>query len=140
MAKKDFLVAEKQQIKAGSDFNGAAPATNPDTKNHVLVYPAGTSGGLIQCILRQGIDPAAYSHKRIVRKLEINFGGQSTWSLSITDGTHDYIILSGTTDTSLVVTDVIYLAPSESLKLVTSGATNAMQAVALYEVSSVRMV
>jgi hypothetical protein len=137
MARDDKLVAEKHQIKAGSQFTGETPDTDPDTESHIQVYSPDVKGGLFTLMRKQGEDPDDEKLKRRVRRISIQLADQSAWSLSITDGTTEYVIVSGTAETDVTVTDTIELAPSENLKLTTTGASLAMAATVYYEYYSV---
>ena len=137
MARDDKLVAEKHQIKAGSQFTGEVPDTGPDTESHIQVYAADVKGGLFKLMRTQGEDPQTQDLKRRVRRISVQLADQSSWSISVTDGTTEYVIVSGTAETDVTVTDTIELAPSEDIKIVTVGATLAMAATIFYEYYSI---
>lgn len=146
MATVNKFVAETHRIKAGSNFDGTAPAADSaDNKKQVLVYAPATAGGLFKCPRNRDestkipSDPRADQITRRVSKIQIKFGGQSAWSLFIVDETGvDVLILTGTTETDLVGTDKFDLAPGEDLKLTTTGASTAMVATVFYEAYTVR--
>lgn len=125
-----------QLIKAGSQFTGEMPADGATpltptvtTGTWSFAYAAGTKGGLF--------DPTSthYTFDKdeplAVVGIQILFGGQSAWSLSIVNAAGDAAVgLSGTTETSLVhgFTDRWILTYGQKLKLTTTGASSAMSA------------
>jgi len=134
------VIAEKHSIDAGSQFDGQEPSTDPDLIKGVKTYSSDTQGGLFTLQPNRDSDgnyddPDDKGQVRIIRSLRVMFGGQSSWTLKITNGTDDFTWLSGTTDTSLVVTDNIELMPDEQLKLETTGASSAMFALVTFELS-----
>lgn len=122
------LFAIKQVVDAGNDFDGVAPESDPSDENGVRTYEYDTSAGLFEFpVATQGYD---------IQGVQIKFGGQSTWSLSIVDGTVEITWLSGTTDTEEVWADVpVTIPPGATLKLVTTGASTAMQATVFFSPS-----
>jgi hypothetical protein len=67
--------------------------------------------------------------------LRIKLGAQTSWTLTVVGGAADYLWTQGTNEVSVVITDRLELAPAEQLKLVTVGASGAMAAVVMYELS-----
>jgi hypothetical protein len=133
------IIAERHSIDAGSQFDGQVPSTDEDLINGVLTYASDTQGGLF-VLPPNRVDkvcdvPEDKGQVRVITSLRIMFGGQSSWTLKITNGTDDFTWLSGTTDTSLVVTDEIELMPDEELKLETTGASTAMFALVAFKLS-----
>jgi hypothetical protein len=132
------LVAETHQIVATNDFDGALPASEVHYRNGERLFKPDDGGGLFTLPLNVDDatkliqDPEELGQVRVLRSFRVVFGGQSSWTLHITGGPSDVLWLSGTVDTSLVVTDTLDLLPHEKLKLTTTGASTAMLATALY--------
>jgi hypothetical protein len=127
------VIAETHGIKAGGNFDGTTPTTDADLDYGELNYAPHTAGGLFilppNRVSDVNDDPEVKKQVRRIKSIRVTFGGQTTWSLTITGGEGgDYLWLAGTTESSLVVTDNLNLLPSEKLKLVTSGASTAMTA------------
>jgi hypothetical protein len=126
--------AIRQQIKAGSQFDGLAPADgatalDPAASLDYFNFDPGTHGGLF--------DPTAsyysFYERDALNLLGMDFksGGQSSWSLSLVDkfGT-EYVIWSGTTGDTVqgpsAASGPVILIWGTKLKFVTVGASAAM--------------
>jgi hypothetical protein len=137
----DRIIAETHRIAAGSQFTGAAPGGGSDLRSGNLIYSEAAAGGLFSLpIGRTTTRPreivAGDDAVRMVERITIVFGGQTSWTLNIVDvADNETLLLSGTDETDLVVTDEIELAPGESLKLETTGASAAMRAAVQYRVN-----
>jgi hypothetical protein len=133
------VIAERHSITAGSQFDGQVPSTDEDFLSGVLTYASDTQGGLFVLppnrVSKVYDVPEDKGQVRVIKSLRVMFGGQSSWTIKITNGTDEFTWLSGTTDTSLVVTDEIELMPNEELKLETIGASTAMFALVVFELS-----
>jgi len=129
------IFAEMHQISAGSQFTGEVPDTLVHLQNGLYVYKPATKGGLFVLPTSEEDVPETIGFCRLLKSLRVTFGGQSSWTLKVVGTDSDYTWLSGTTETSLVVTDKLELLPQESLKLETVGASTAMAALMDYELS-----
>jgi hypothetical protein len=127
---------ERQTILRGSNWDGKSSIGNLSNINGILTYSPGTSGGLFKCSSRIDESPAARNEYRTITRLSLKFGGQSSWSLSLSDGTVDVIIRSGTNEKDLVLLDRIEIAPYEFIKLVSAGASQEMTATLIFETNT----
>lgn len=111
----------EQNILAGSQFTGAAPASVPILGNDLERYVPGVVGGLF-----------TFNHDKPMRieQISIKFGGQASWTLNLVDANAiETLLLSGTSEVSLVNSVLRpWLLQGQRLKLVTVGATTAMMA------------
>lgn len=121
-------VAIIQRITAGSQFDGQAPSTTPAEADNIRSFPTDTQGGLFE------FDGDYHTE---VRQVQIDFGGQSSWVLSMTDGSEDFVIETGTNETSWYAQDVATIPEGWKLKLVTTGANQAMKAMVWYQRSPI---
>lgn len=121
-------IAIVQRIAALSQFDGQAPTTTPVDQDNILWYPEDSQGGLFEFEGSNNVD---------IRQLQINFGGQTSWTLSMTDGSEDFIIMTGTNEAYLFARDVATLPVGWKLKLVTTGASTAMKAMVWYQRSPI---
>jgi len=124
MADANRIFAVLQRISAGNDFDGADPGTTPVIEDNINKYPAAAVGGLF--------DPG-HVNPILIRKLTAKMGGQSSWTLSMTDGTDTILITDGTTEAELNLTDIVVLPVNWQLKLVSTGASAAMTALMVFE-------
>lgn len=122
----------RQEIKAGSDFDGLAPADGVTALDATFdldcfYYAAGTHGGLV--------DPTSSQYSFYPRDalnllgMEFKGGGQSAWKLELIDrfGTA-FTIWSGTNEASVVKgpEPEHVLIWGSKLKFTTTGAATAM--------------
>lgn len=125
----DHNLAIVQRITVGSDFDGQAPTTTPvDDDGGIRWFPTDTQGGLFE------FDGDFHTD---IRQIQIDFGGQSSWSLSMTDGVDEFLIDGGTTEAAFYKRDVATLPKGWKLKLVTTGASAAMTAMVWYQRSAI---
>lgn len=117
------VLALLHRISAGSQFTGTAPAGAATVLNNVKSWAAGAAGGLF--------DPEQVSPV-IVKHFSVTFGSQSSWILSMTDGTDEVKLKSGTNETELNLFDVAVLPVGWKLKLTTVGASAAMKALMVF--------
>lgn len=116
--------AIRQLCTAGQQFTGAAPGTTPVWASDVYAYPTSATAGLV--------DPSVISYGGAALRAEVylRLAGTAlmTWSLRKVDSASlETVILSGTTETSVFISDKDgpILLPGETLKLVTVGAAAA---------------
>ena len=138
------LFAIEQAITAGNNFGGVAPADNPDfdEDTFTLRHAAGSVGGLFNpgyygAAEAGAGEPVSRTLEVEVCGLEIDFGGQSSWTLHVASGggATDVLWKSGTTEGDLVAhgeDQVKLLLPGQFLKLTTVGAGSAMRARVLF--------
>lgn len=137
LAKIERPSAIRQRIKAGSQFTGAAPADGgspltPTFANDTFKFDPGTAGGLFD----HSSDLYAYEKPEalLVVAIEIQFGGQASWTLTKEDVDGNIVTLfSGTNEASFVrgigADELpLVLLWGDKLKLATVGATTAMTA------------
>lgn len=130
------LIGEVQQIKAGGNFNGTTPTTDTDIHNGVRKFLPASAGGLFDLLYDSTVAIAQNNRVRRVNSIRLRLDGNTTsWSVSITDGATDVLLLSGTNESNVVITDVIDLFPDQRLKVATAGATAAMRAEVTYGIS-----
>lgn len=130
------LIAEVQQIKAGGNFDGTTPTTDSDIDNGVKRYLAAATGGLFDLLYDSTVGINQNNRVRRISSIRLAFDGNTTsWTISITDGTTDIVLIAGTNETSVIVTDQIDVLPEEQLKIVTVGATGALKAEVTYGIS-----
>lgn len=122
----------KQQISAGSNFNGTSPAGDPTLADDLFVFAAESAGGLF--------DPTSSKYAFEPRTpiclvaIELKLGGQSAWSIDKVDKDGVTVqVLAGTTEATVVKgmhsTQLpLILLWGEKLKLSTTGASAAMAA------------
>lgn len=130
------LYAIKQVITAGSQFTGAAPGTVSTDADGVRTYLTSTAGGLFDLLTEMGASGLPIE----IVNFQVFFGGQSSWTMSIVDPLGDVEVLSGTTETSLFYkpdNEQLILLPGQTLKFVTTGASTAMYAAALFAPASI---
>ena len=132
------IISESQKITAGNQFNGAVPDGNEDEDYGVINWTAGTEGGLFSCPHAKGADPESNLMAREVVLIKLDLADQSAWDVSINDGSNDVLILEGTTEADVVISDKFLLAPSEKIKITTTGASQALKATVTYNVSRLR--
>ena len=131
------LVAEVHQIIAAQQLTGALPDKDFDDDHGVRGFLAGSAGGLFELRPHTSLeDFDLNSRRRTIKQVSLKLGGQSAWSIAITDGTTDTVVLSGTTEVNIVLTDEIKLSHDEKLKITTTGATSALRAVVHYDVGA----
>jgi hypothetical protein len=112
----------QQSITAGNNFDGTAP---PGSLTHVKdmdVYAAAATGGLFDFALTEPM---------LVYQIELVLGGQSAWTLKLTDIDNiDIVVWTGTTENSFITTaaDRILIHEGQKLKLTTTGASGALRA------------
>lgn len=140
------IFSEVQKISAGSDLDGAAPGGTASESDGTLVWTPATSGGLFVLYpsVRRPLPTLAVTSfvadvgvHRVATRISLSLGGQSAWSISVLlDGTEDVTLISGTTETDVHLTDRIALAPTDRLRITTTGASAALQAQVVYSVGS----
>jgi len=117
-------------ITAGQQFTGAASGGAMTLADGVFKYATSAAGGLFDptaLALIEGQGSCSYE----VLQVEVEFGGQSSWTLHLLDADDNAVlVLSGTTETDLLhsTSERLVLLPGEKLKLVTTGASAAMRA------------
>lgn len=127
--------AIKQQISATDDFDGTLPTGTPTLNNGVYLYTEQAAGGLFIPV-RQAELP--WAEVRVVG-IEIRFGGQATWTISIVDTDDDEVIRwAGTVedDFAMGAEDGVILLPNQEFKLETTGAATAMYATVKFSLKS----
>ncbi len=124
MADANRVYGILQRISATDDFDGADPGTTPVIEENIKKYPVAAVGGLF--------DPA-HVNPVLIRNLSAKLGGQTSWTLSMTDGTDTILIVSGTNETELNLKNIAILPVNWKLELVTSGASAAMTALMVFE-------
>jgi hypothetical protein len=122
------LLAISHEIQAGSQFTGAAPSTAYSDAEGVRWFAADTVGGLF--------DLGDLYHM-IIKRVHIQLGGQSSWTLSMTDGVRSIVVAEGTAETHVDEVDLAIVPKGWNLKLVTAGATQAMQAIVWFQRSPI---
>jgi hypothetical protein len=128
-----MLIAEVHQITAGNDFDGTVPPSLVHVFNGVKEFAFADAGGKFVCQMNSGEDPADTDRVRKIKDIRIRFGGQSSWTLHVSNGSREVLFLAGTTETEIVATDTcLELMPDEYLSLVTAGATAAMHCTVTY--------
>jgi hypothetical protein len=113
------------------NFSGIMPTTDLTTSPHRLEWATG-DGGLID-LAQLGVQSAV----RVV-DVVLMMAGQSTWALTLVDGTKSASLASGTTETTYANQGLAFLTPSQKLKLVTTGGgtTSIKMVVRLLDVNS----
>jgi hypothetical protein len=119
-----YIATTSAPVTITSNANGTAPSettaslANPGRKE----YSAATTGGLFS------FPENVYNKSVTLIGYELVLGGQSTWTLAITDGitnatSGDVTIGSGTTETTVVSPDIpgLVLFPGQDLRLTTTG-------------------
>jgi hypothetical protein len=119
-----YIATTSAPVTVTSNANGTAPSettaslANPGRKE----YSAATTGGLFS------FPENVYNKSVTLVGYELVLGGQSTWTLAITDGitnatSGDVAIGSGTTETTVVSPDIpgLVLFPGQDLRLTTTG-------------------
>lgn len=130
------LIAEVHQIAVGGNFDGTVPTTNDDTDFGVRTFLATSAGGLFSLLYDSDVLFGDNNRVRRVKGIRLKLDGNTTaWSISVTDGTTDTVILSGTNETDIVITDEIDILPNQQIKVVTAGATAALKAEVTYGIS-----
>ena len=128
-----MLVAETQQIIATNNFDGTLPTSYVHELYGNLVYKPHTAGGkLILPPYYDGevlTDPKELRIARQITGVRLSLGGQSAWSVSITDGDYSMTWLSGTTEASYFASTGPELLPAEWLEISTTAATGALVAI-----------
>lgn len=129
------LYAIKQIITATNQFDGTLPGTTPADSNGVRTYPTDTAGGLFDPLTEMGATGIPVE----IVNVQVKFGGQSSWSLVLSDPDGDVTVQSGTTEASLFYNpdEALVLLPGQTLKLSTTGATTAMYAAVLFATASI---
>ena len=132
--------SEVQKISAGGNFDGTIPTTHITKDGDAIIYTPCATGGLFKLIGYVGDDTKVKYERRKVQTISIKLGGQSAWNIYLTDGAVDILFLTGTTETDVTVTgaDCPVLSPFENLKIVTVGASTAMEARITYDVVNVK--
>lgn len=116
----------EHKISANQQFTGAAPTNDAVFDEDLLGvrHAAGSAGGLFDT-WPTGTEPFPMR----VEGIEIDFGSQTSWTLSIiSDDSVDITWQTGTSEGFLVLTsdEEVKLFPGQKVKLVTTGATQAM--------------
>lgn len=117
------VMAIKQVITAGGNFNGTDPGTTPVLSGNVYTYPGAAAGGLF--------NPENSKSVLRVVGIELELGTQSSWSLDLVDNDANGVTLyAGTTESEFFVTaaELALLLPGETLSLTSVGATGALSA------------
>jgi len=112
----------QQQITAGNDFDGTAPAGTPTRDKDIEAYPPEAAGGLFDFLLK---NPAE------IASIELILVGQSSWSISKKDVDGAELVLwTGTTETSFITidSDRMVITEEQLLLVRTTGATGALKA------------
>jgi hypothetical protein len=107
----------EQSVSSGSNFDGTAPAGSATDVEGVSTWTIGSAGGLFDFGQHGPV---------ILDLIQLTLGGQTTWTLTRYDRAGFACVLwSGATEPSwaALVGDGIYLAPGDTLKLVTTGTT-----------------
>lgn len=122
------LYAIKQVVDAGAQYAGLAPDGVPTEVQGFRTFPWGTQAGLWE-----------FPNEDIpyeIMTILIEFGKQSAWTLYIVDGAKEIQWLDGTSDNALVWADVACtIPPGAKLKLVTTGASESMEATIFFSPS-----
>jgi hypothetical protein len=125
----------KQQVSAGGNFDGSAPAGDPTLADDLFVFAAESDGGLF--------DPTsskyAFEHRTALClvAIELKLANQSAWSVTKLDKDGlEVTVLSGTTEANVVrgmhSTQLpLILLWGEKLKVSTTGATTGPMAATL---------
>ena len=119
------FVTIQQEITAGNDWDGTAPATTAVTADGVKAYPTDTKGGLFEFDYSTGF--FLWKVERIV----VDFNGVAAKGIYIRKtGVPDIPIWESTlaSEEKLLITDEILLQADESLVIVSTSAANAMYA------------
>lgn len=122
-----FPTAIVQQFAAGGTADGTLPpngtAVDTTTSRYHEIYAAAATGGLFDFQLNKVATVVGF---------EAVLGGQTAWTLSLTDGitdsvANDVVLASGTTETSIVLSEQVkaYLLPNQKLRLKTTGTVGA---------------
>jgi hypothetical protein len=127
------IYAIRQVITAGDDFNGAAPTTEFVDTNGVRAYPTDTVGGLFDFSVLNTDLPIS------IRTVQLFLADATSWQIDIGDSSGDISVASGVGDaTALYMPDGdLTLAPGQTLKVETSGASAAMYAVVVFAPASI---
>lgn len=111
-----------QAITAGNDFDGTLP-TGAGRAGEIETFPAAAAGGLFDF---------GQANSVVVSGVRLFLGGQTSWDLKIVSVSGvEYTWLTGTTESSFIAAgkDIeLPLLPGEKLKLTTTGASTAMEA------------
>lgn len=131
------LIGEVQRIKAGGNFDGTTPTTDSDIDSGVKAFLPDSTGGLFDLLFDSEISLTDNVRVRRVENIRLKLDGNTTaWSVSITDGTTDTVILAGTNETNIVVTNLLLdVYPNQQLKIETTGATGALRAEIAYGIA-----
>lgn len=132
------LTSETHQITAGGNFNATLPVVSGRSVDagHVLYAPQ-AAGGLFR--LQYTLTEQVQSVLREVYRISLKLGGQASWSISILrGGVTSHLLLTGTTDSEIILTDRIFLATDDQLAITTVGAVAAMEAEVVYQVGGLR--
>jgi hypothetical protein len=126
------MFAITHNMAIGHNFDGDVPSSTPVTTNGVKEYPVDAvddHGGLFEFT---GSERRAIT----ILGIQIKFGGQSTWAITILDPVVGSIpLINSTTETSYLRLDVdaFTLLPGQKIKLVTTGTiAAAMKATVLF--------
>jgi hypothetical protein len=114
-----------QQITAGNNFDGTAPAGASTAANGKRTFAAEDAGGLFDPQLSE---PAHLMGVAIFGLLTANLDG-GTWTISKLTAEGDQIVLhSGTTETQFAsdASERVVLLPGEFIQVVTTGMSVAM--------------
>jgi hypothetical protein len=121
------IYSERQTITATNNFDGALPGTVSVDTNLLTVFPTDTGGGRFE-LLRAG-NFAANTETRLVKNVILDLDGNTTeWKVFISDGTIDNLIVGGTNEADVVLTDDFVLAYDQFIKVTTAGATGTLVA------------
>ena len=118
-------VTMQQRVGSGNNFNGDAPgggALVPTLEPGWIKYAESNQAGLFAF----GDDKPQVLR---VCQIWIKFGGQTSWSLKVVQGSDEVEVFSGTTESYFFKFGSeanIYIPPGGALKLTTVGASTAM--------------
>jgi len=118
-----FPTTIEQRVTSGNQFDGTLPDTDPGFSSGTFAYPEDTKGGLFDFVQTSPL-------KLQKVELKLDGGAGATWNLYISNGVSadDVLWITGTDETSFVNTEPLVLSIGQKIKLVTTGATNAMLA------------
>lgn len=109
------LVHQKTGGAGTANFTGVAPDGVRSTTPSGFAWAAGVNQGLVD---PEGL--GLYGSYR-AQRIQLVMAGQSTWAVTLEDGTGSVAIANGTTETSKYIENVCVISPGQKLKVVTTG-------------------
>lgn len=114
----------EHRITATNQFDGSVPTTTyvDDADAGIRRYPTSTGGGRFAQLVTSG-------WLSEVQRIAADFADAATVEIAIVNAAGDVVLIySAATGGTVLITDMIKLAPDEFIRIVTTGATLAMVA------------